>query len=154
MLPETIEVTRGQLDRPALTDERMLAARWLCDGLQAYEADKQAAYDLEVDPGYLSKMRTGEKPVALVHAARLVARKLTAFQAFVASMGVDGSLVVAPLRLEIKLTREQAGMLRRSKEILGPAMWPAFRNEFAVRVFGCDGQMLDVAIDLDARLGK
>ena len=88
----------------AKLEQDRLAAEWFDAACAAYGKADALAEELGVDKGYLSRMRTGEVPVALRHLMVMAEKSRPAIEAFAKALCGEVDLEVSPRRL---LTREQ-----------------------------------------------
>lgn len=152
---ENDEVKLGQDGGPELSedgDESLIAAKPLRFAVGKYEAAKQAAIDLEVDPAYLTRMCAGTKPTTLLHVWRLVQRNRQAARELVSVLANQTRMVVVPM-LDLKLEPREVDLLLRTRQSLG-SFWPAHRDDVVAPTLKCSGDMVDVALDYHQRLSK
>ena len=150
---EVGKVKKGQEIGPNLTDERETAARWFREAVGTYEVQKEAADHVGVDPAYLKRMCDGGKPVNLIHLDRIRRLHVVGFRRLVESMAFDAQMVVVSTTT-VKTTAEQRAVLLTMRDLLGPQMWPAYRDKIAARVFRCGGDLLDAALDYESSREK
>lgn len=143
-LPEHGEVVEAEENHPALS-----AAVWFRAGVTAYEGQKQCAADLEVVPGYLTQQCSGSKPVHIAHLERMRRGNVVAFQRVVEQMAFSAKMLVVASG-DLRLTGEERALLLATRDLLGPNMWPAYRDKLAARVFRCGGDLLDHALNYEA----
>lgn len=149
---ENDEVKEGKELAPALILARQHSARWVDEAVGVYEVAKIAAGHIGVKEPYLNYQRSGRKPFNLAQAALMRIGNLRAFQRLVESMAVDARMVVIP-RAELELEAGEAQTLRATKKILG-AMWASYRDQLCAVRWRCTGDLLEMALMLDAEMGK
>lgn len=142
----------GQDARPSLS-ERNEGAAWFREAVGAYDTRKKMASDIGVDEPYLNRMCSGAKPVSVDHVVRIKRAHLAAFQRLVEVMARDARMVVVSSD-SLYLTGEQRALLLATRELLGPEMWPAYRDKLAARVFRCGGDLIEHALIYEAAISK
>lgn len=147
-MPEADEVLEGPQNESERTAEAIAAARWFREGVAVYEGQKQAAADIGVDPAYLRRQCAGAKPVNLMHLERIRRLRAPAFRRIIESMAVDAQMVIIA-SADLSLTGEQRAILLTTRDLMGPKMWPAYRDQLAARVFRCGGDVLDHALEYE-----
>jgi hypothetical protein len=154
-LPEIQRASEGQDGLPVL-DRRRAQRRVAADfaaGVRGWGKAQAFATLLDVSEGFLSRASAGKKlpPMWAVDAFR---GNAGAVIGYTAGLLQSVSMIAVPLVTEVKLTSGQAELLREQRRILGPVLWPSFLREVALRVFKCEPQLLEVAIDCDLMMGK
>lgn len=145
-LPQTERETLGQDGFPGLdkAEAEREVAQWFDAGVKEMPKAQAVAAELDVSEGYLSKLRSGQKPVPM-RAARAFKGNTAATLAYVRALLDSIGYVAVPKRTAI--TRDEVenritDIVRRSTQL-----FKMCRREAAEEI-GCDEVEIDRALEI------